>query len=101
LQVARIPRTWTIPEVAALLDVSPGAISRQLRTGQLAGYKEQKSFYDSGRGRFLRRQWWKIPEPALFAYMEARTAHSLEHGCRQYTRRPAEQSQNSDWTAPR
>ena len=88
LGFARIPRAWTVREASALLDVSPDVISRQLRTGQLAGFIEQKSFYDPGRGRFLRRRWWKISGAALLAYMEARTAYWREHGLRPYKRRP-------------
>jgi len=60
-----IPRACTLGEASAMLDLSRRAIAGKLRTGQIAGYHERRSFYDPGRGKFLRRTWWTIPWPNL------------------------------------
>ncbi len=69
-----------------MLHLSPRAIARQLRAGQLAGYHEQRTFYDPASRRWLRRRWWMIPGPALFAFMDARADYEAEHQLRPYTR---------------
>ena len=82
-----VPRAWTLGEVSALLDISPAMIARKLRAKQIAGYHEHRSFYDPGRGKFLRRTWWMIPGTAIYDYMNQCLLYEAEHGKRRYTRR--------------
>ena len=85
-----IPWAWSLAEAAALLAVSPSALRRKIHAGQLGGYRQSHIVYDPGRGRYLRRRRWKIPGPALLAWMEEQSAYAREHGRRPYTRRPAD-----------
>lgn len=86
----QLPRAWTLGEASAMFDLSPSAIARKLRTGQLAGYLEPRTVYDPGRHRWLQRRRWMIPGPALFAYMDERVAYQAEHGRRPYSRNGSE-----------
>src|SRR5206468_8477512 len=79
-----IPRACTLGEASAMLDLSPRAITGKLRAGQLAGYRRHRSFYDPGRGKYLRRTWWMIPWSALHDYMQERARYELEHQLRLY-----------------
>lgn len=58
-----IEKTYTVPEVAKILGVTPYTIRVYLRDGKLNGYKNT----DSGRSN---NDQWRVKESALKEYLE-------------------------------
>lgn len=89
-RLMHLPQLFTAADVGAFLGLSPHAIRRALRTGELVGDFAQRTVWDPGRRRWLRRRWWRVTSDEVWAYVARRNQYRSGHGLRPYTRRPAD-----------